>query len=608
MSATDEAMLLERLRQGEDDAFGELFELHVASVRRLARGIARDGSEAEDITAETFFRVLQAVRRGNGPKDNVRAYLLTVARRVTWEWQGARRDVPVSDDELTTRVGAGADTQSSTAEASLITRAFSSLPERWRTVLWQTEVEGVQPANVAPEFGLSPNATAALARRARIGLRAAYLQAHLATGRSDNGCRTIVEKLGGYTAGSVTGAEARKVKTHLAACSSCRATHDELRDVCSSLRSHAGVLVLLVPAAGIVANWGGAGAVSGAVSSVAGSAGAGSTAGAASGAAGGLAALSGHVKVGLAVASTVAVGAAGVAGVAGLPEGDERQVVGLHGGPRGGLQLVEPAPAVPEVDRMADRDGADRDGAEGDRAERDGADGDGPAVGNGRSGGAAVDEHAPMGDTDYSVPAAASDPGDSAQARRSARSGARGDHEREPQPRHGTQADDGASGGNGAPADAARADAGANNADRDRGGTARSGLGVKAGTDRNSADRNSADRNRAAKDRRKSVFDGGAPVAKRLAQAWAEKVRESRRDRGVGFGRPTERPGARSAADPAPRADHGNTDSGNTDHGGDRSRADRDGDDRARGFDHRLPRSEPDHQGRKPAAAHFRGQ
>ncbi|HET6286065.1 MAG TPA: sigma factor, partial [Amycolatopsis sp.] len=63
-SESDEQALLQRLRNGEDAAFGELFERHAAAVRRLARSLASDRSEAEDITAETFFRVLQALRRG----------------------------------------------------------------------------------------------------------------------------------------------------------------------------------------------------------------------------------------------------------------------------------------------------------------------------------------------------------------------------------------------------------------------------------------------------------------------------------------------------------------------------------------------------------------
>lgn len=331
LTGHDELALLRRLRSGEDAAFGELFELHAAAVRRLALGLAADRSEAEDITAETFFRVLQALRRGAGPRDHIRAYLLTVARRVSWEWHGARRDVPVTDDELTNRAGADADTHSRTDERNLITTAFTSLPERWRTVLWQTEVEGEQPAVVAPHFGLSANATAALARRARLGLRAAYLQAHLAVDRTaDVGCRAVTEKLGGYTAGSVTGSEARKIRKHLMGCASCRSMHAELRDVCSSLRAHAGVLVLLVPASGLALGTAGS----------AGSSGAG---------AGFAAAVKGFlvgskIQVGVALASTAAVGALGVAGGPVLfdPHGPHQLAQ-----PDQGVQLLQIAPPVP---------------------------------------------------------------------------------------------------------------------------------------------------------------------------------------------------------------------------------------------------------------------
>ncbi|MBB5854238.1 sigma-70 family RNA polymerase sigma factor [Amycolatopsis umgeniensis] len=330
VSESDEQALLQRLREGEDAAFGELFELHAAAVRRLARSLASDRSEAEDITAETFFRVLQALRRGAGPRDYVRAYLLTVARRVSWEWHGARRDVPVSDDELTFRAGAGADTHARTAEHSLITTAFTSLPERWRSVLWQTEVEGEQPSMVAPHFGLSANATAALARRARQGLRAAYLQAHLSVNRGPDSCRAVVEKLGGFTAGSVTGAEARRIKAHLIGCQSCRATHDELRDVCSSLRAHAGVVALLVPAAvGAHAS----GALSGFAASVKGLL------------------LGSKVKVGMAVASTAAAGAVGIVAGPAVFGTDVTHTIGLSGGGLPELALLPAQIAPPAQDR-----------------------------------------------------------------------------------------------------------------------------------------------------------------------------------------------------------------------------------------------------------------
>jgi RNA polymerase sigma factor (sigma-70 family) len=247
----EDRALLGRLRAGDDAAFGELFSRHSDAVRRLALGIVSDRAEAEDLVAEAFFRVLQAIRRGAGPVDNVRGYLLIVARRVAWEWNGRRRDVPVSDEELDVRVGADPDNTGQSTERTLITRAFTSLPERWRSVLWKVEVEGERPAVVAGNFGLSPNATAALARRARQGLRAAYLQAHLTTETRPIGCRPVLEKLGAYTAGAIKGSELRRVTSHLSGCASCTAMYDELRDVCSGLRAHAAFITAPVVGVGV---------------------------------------------------------------------------------------------------------------------------------------------------------------------------------------------------------------------------------------------------------------------------------------------------------------------------------------------------------------------
>ena len=236
--------LLARVRDGDDSAYGELFSRHADAIRRFSLRHVREAAEADDLTAEAFFRMLQAIRRGSGPTDHVRTYLLTVARRVAWEWSGRRRDVPVEDEELSRRVEPVADNAAKRAEHNLISRAFSSLPERWRVVLWRVEVEGERPATVAPHFGLSPNAMSALARRAREGLRAAYLQAHLAVDDGRSSCAAIRAKLGTYTAGGVQGVEERRIRAHLDTCSPCATLHAELNEVCATLRANAAFLIV----------------------------------------------------------------------------------------------------------------------------------------------------------------------------------------------------------------------------------------------------------------------------------------------------------------------------------------------------------------------------
>lgn len=231
--------LLHRVRAGDDAAFGALYARHAAAVRAYAARYGAAGSDADDLAAEAFFRVLQTVRKGSGPVRHARGYLITVARRVAAEWAARRREVPLADEDLPV-----AEPAVDRVERALITAAFASLPERWRAVLWRVEVQGERPAVVAGSFGLTANATAALARRARQGLRAAYLQAHLSTVHGSANCRGVTEKLGAYTAGGLRGSETRRVRVHLAGCATCRGLQSELSEVCSGLRVHARALLL----------------------------------------------------------------------------------------------------------------------------------------------------------------------------------------------------------------------------------------------------------------------------------------------------------------------------------------------------------------------------
>lgn len=178
-----ETMLLRRLRAGEQSACAELYRRHAAAVRGYASRMRRSPIDVDDVVAEVFLRVLQAVRSGHGPRDHPRTYLFTAVRRILAEWIDAHREEPVRDELLVEPGNRGpfgapqTDPQTAHAERELLAMAFHRLPNRWRTVLWKMEVEGHRPRSIAAEFGLTPNATAVLAHRARNGLRTAYTAA-----------------------------------------------------------------------------------------------------------------------------------------------------------------------------------------------------------------------------------------------------------------------------------------------------------------------------------------------------------------------------------------------------------------------------------------------
>jgi RNA polymerase sigma factor (sigma-70 family) len=231
-----DADLIGAIRSGDMSAYGELYRRHVGAAQSLARQLVHGQAEVDDVVAETFSKVLDLMRRGGGPQDAFRPYLLTAVRRVAYDrFRGERRNVTTDEIEAFDPGQPFVDPAVAGLERSLIARAFLSLPERWRAVLWHTEIEGAKPAEVAPLLGLTANGVAALAYRAREGLRQAYLQMHL-SGVARQECRPVVEKLGAYVRGGLSAREAKAVSAHLDDCEDCRAVYAELADVNVALR------------------------------------------------------------------------------------------------------------------------------------------------------------------------------------------------------------------------------------------------------------------------------------------------------------------------------------------------------------------------------------
>ncbi|WP_405686345.1 sigma-70 family RNA polymerase sigma factor [Streptomyces sp. NBC_01387] len=355
-----DADLIQQMRDGEDSAYAELFRRHSEAVRRYARTCCRDAHTADDLTAEVFARTLQAVRGGAGPEQAVRAYLLTSVRRVAAAWtKTAKREQLVEDFALFADQAArsassevsdqdtldlGADVRAmQIAEQSLAMEAFRSLPERWQAVLWHTTVEKESPSDVAPLFGLTANATAVLASRAREGLKQAYLQAHVSQALTAGGdCAQYADRLGAYARGGLRMRAERGLRKHLEECAKCRLAAGELKDVNSGIPGLVPIAVIgwfaggyALKAAGIAA-----GGLAGATGAGAAAAAGGSSAGGGAAAAEGL-----GVPAKAGIAAGVVVAAA--AGLAFALSGSDAPPPKPHAAPPVAQPVVPPAPTHP---------------------------------------------------------------------------------------------------------------------------------------------------------------------------------------------------------------------------------------------------------------------
>jgi RNA polymerase sigma factor (sigma-70 family) len=287
-------------------AYDELYRRHIDGAQRVARIVTGSADEAQDVVSEAFTRVLDRLQHGGGPETELGPYLNTVVRRLAIDrYRASRRDGLPADPTLFDVMPEADDPISRSTDRELVRRAFETLPERWQQVLWHTEIEGRTAAALAPSLGSTPNAVAALAYRAREGLRQAYLSVHLSADIPEQ-CRPYVPKLAAYVRGTLSPREDQWVAAHVENCPHCRDRRDELMLLVADLR---GVLwpALLLP---VVFG----GAKTAAAAGAAGIAGAGAGA-AADGAKGGAAGGAGGGAGGTGAAGVVA-GAAGAAGIA----------------------------------------------------------------------------------------------------------------------------------------------------------------------------------------------------------------------------------------------------------------------------------------------------
>jgi RNA polymerase sigma factor (sigma-70 family) len=234
-----DAELAQRAGAGDNPAFAELYRRHADAAWRLAYTVTNNRDDAADAVSDAFTRVLQALPAGR-LHDNAsfRSYLLTAARRAGIDCVRKRDRSHPGDFSGYQAPSSSTPTERllDKADSAFVAAAFRGLPERWRSVLWLTEVEQIPAKEAAPLLGLSPNGVAQLAVRARNGLRERYLQAHLRDTPVPAACQYTVDHLGAYVAGALPPRDLAKVDQHLAGCETCRARESELEDLGGRLR------------------------------------------------------------------------------------------------------------------------------------------------------------------------------------------------------------------------------------------------------------------------------------------------------------------------------------------------------------------------------------
>ncbi|MFJ2521297.1 RNA polymerase sigma factor [Cellulosimicrobium cellulans] len=169
---TDKEMFA-RARSGDAEAVDLFWRRYYTYGLTAARRYTRSASDAEDLAAEAFTRILALLRQGRGPREHARTYIARTVRNVATDLARRREPTMVVIDEVRD-VRSSHDTAAEALTMLDVIAALECLDAcspRQRYALYLTACEGRPIAEVAHEFDISANAAAALLVRGREAIR-----------------------------------------------------------------------------------------------------------------------------------------------------------------------------------------------------------------------------------------------------------------------------------------------------------------------------------------------------------------------------------------------------------------------------------------------------
>ena len=172
---TDESALLERAKQYDEVALGELYDHFAPRIYAYIYRRSGDPHLAEDLTGDVFVRVMQAIRSERFWHTSFQAWLYRIAHNLVADH--FRRHGPTLDVELDEQVAAAQDDVSFIVAKRLSHRrlraAISRLTPNQQQVLALRFGEGMTARQTAEVMDRSTGAIEALQHRALAGLRRA---------------------------------------------------------------------------------------------------------------------------------------------------------------------------------------------------------------------------------------------------------------------------------------------------------------------------------------------------------------------------------------------------------------------------------------------------
>lgn len=168
----DDAVLLNRIADGDAAAFAVLVTRYLPLVAGIARRMLRDDAEAEDVAQDTLVRLWRNARGLQLGDHGLKPWLRRVVSNLCIDRVRAGRRLTVVDEVPEVAEPPGQLRALGEREMqSRVDQALQSLPERQRLALTLFHYEGLSQVEVGTILGVSAEAVESLLARARRTLK-----------------------------------------------------------------------------------------------------------------------------------------------------------------------------------------------------------------------------------------------------------------------------------------------------------------------------------------------------------------------------------------------------------------------------------------------------
>lgn len=170
---TQEALhqLVQRACQGDAEAFGKLYDLHLDTVYRYVYYKVSDPAQAEDLTAQVFLKAWEAMPRYRWREIPFSHWLMRLARNAVIDHYRTSRSHRELDEGMVSREPDPQGEYLRGEELQQLSSALRRLPEEQRMVLVLRFVEEMDYAQLAAIMGKSQGALRVIQHRALATLR-----------------------------------------------------------------------------------------------------------------------------------------------------------------------------------------------------------------------------------------------------------------------------------------------------------------------------------------------------------------------------------------------------------------------------------------------------